>query len=248
VHTEKKMLPDDLTPRHLLDVIPLVNRLSPEDREGLTKDFPEFDLPALLNRAGLMGSTKLRAPKKAIDEESVRLATPPKKASEDEPRRLRNMRFEVQLAQTALKGTLPRCEKTWRALGKRLRGAAQMEFYSGLLALLGGGGAAGGAALGQFMPATIAGGLAFVAAALSLYSQFQRRSLKDDVSVGTAYGGLAEARGKLLRLKDSLGEWATASDELLLDNEPRVLGQAGQAVEVVTAMEDTLSAIEPLVT
>jgi hypothetical protein len=219
--------------QNLLDVMPLAKMLGPDDVEALAKDFPDFPVDQLLDEASQMGGPPASAP-------------PAESASEGDEKRLRALRFQVQLARRAINRVLPQCETTWRAIGGRLRSAARMEFYAGILTLLGGGGAAGSAALSQMSAAAAGGLVAFAASAISLYSQSQRRSLRDDVNLATIYATLAESLGTLHMLKDAIDLWATGAPALLLDDEERVSDTAKRTLESCSKVDSAIASVGPL--
>jgi hypothetical protein len=214
------------THRRLLNVIDLAKRLAPEDRAILSKDFPEFDIDSLLEEAATLGD--------------------PAEPSSSDTRRLREIKFQIEIARRAIGRIIPEFEKTWRGVGARLGRAATTEFYAGILALLGGGGAAGGALLSHYVSASIAAGIAFFASALSLHSQFQRRSLRDDVSLSSVYAMLSGRREILLQLQDALSLWTAESSEVLLGNERSLYETTTRALEETAKVDDAVSSVAPL--
>lgn len=214
--------------QRLLHVIPLATALAPEDRVRLSAAFPEFDVDALLDEAGVMGDGN-----GATD-------------SEDKAARVRSLRFELSLAELALARTLPKSEEVWMATGRRLAETSQYEFYAGILGLVGGGGAAGGAALSSYVPTVILGAVAFIASCFTLYAQHQRRSLREGTGLATIYVELAEQRGKLLQLQDSIKLWSTADDDLVLASDDRLHAVVRQVRVLTARFEELTGQVAPL--
>jgi hypothetical protein len=214
--------------QRVLDVVPLGKHLTVDDIDALRLTFPEFDIAALIEKAGTMGEVAAAA----------------EVTSED--RNLRALKFELHLALKALRRVRPEGDRVWTTLGAKLRTAATYEFVASVLSVIGGGGAAGAAGAGKWLPAIAAGLLACVASLFTLYSQWQRKSLREDISLSTVFSQLAEAKGRLGQLSDSLELYATSSNSLLLDSEEKIYEGVKTVLEVTARVEHLVALAEPL--
>jgi hypothetical protein len=153
--------------------------------------------------------------------------------------------IDLLVAQRAIDRVLPECEDAWRAVGKKLKVAAKTDFGSGVLGLLGAGGAAGTAAASMTIPAVVAGAIAFVAASFSLYSQFQKKSVVDNVGLGSIYQTLSESRETLNQLNDSFKLY-TSRPTLVAQYADAVTDEVKRARDVCSMAERAVAAVAPL--
>jgi hypothetical protein len=189
--------------QRLLDVIPLAIGLDERELGELAAEFPEFDVPALLEEASTMGAANA--------------------GPEGDPiLRRRGIQLQLQLGRRATDRSVPECERAWRRVRGKLRIAARLEFAAALLGLAGGGSAAGGTLMKQFLPAIVGGIVALFASILTLSSQSVRSALGDKTNLAAVYATLAESRGQLLEVQDEIRIWLKQSNEMLLANEEHI--------------------------